>query len=38
MVADGMAEPEILSAYPDLDRDDLIEALRDAAEAGRGRG
>ena len=38
MVADGMAEPEILSAYPDLERDDLAEALRYAAEAVRGRG
>jgi len=38
MVADGMAEPEILSAYPDLDHDDVTEALRYAAEAVRGRG
>jgi uncharacterized protein (DUF433 family) len=38
MVADGMTEAEILSAYPDLERDDLAEALRYAAEAVRGRG
>jgi uncharacterized protein (DUF433 family) len=28
MIADGMTENEILSAYPDLERDDLHEALR----------
>jgi len=37
MVADGMAETEILAAYPDLDRDDIAEALRFAAEAVRER-
>ena len=37
MVADGMTEAEILSAYPDLERDDLAEALRYAAEAVRER-
>jgi uncharacterized protein (DUF433 family) len=37
MVADGMTEPEILSAYPDLEREDLAEALRYAAEAVRER-
>lgn len=37
MVADGMAEAEILAAYPDLERDDLAEALRYAAEAVRER-
>ena len=37
MVADGMAEAEILSAYPDLERDDVTEALRYAAEAVRER-
>ena len=37
MVADGMTETEILSAYPDLERDDLAEALRYAAEAVRER-
>jgi uncharacterized protein (DUF433 family) len=33
MVADGMAEPQILAAYPDLQREDINEALRYAAEA-----
>jgi uncharacterized protein (DUF433 family) len=33
MIADGMSEPEILSAYPDLERDDVREALRYAADA-----
>ena len=28
MVADGMNESEILEAYPDLERDDIQEALR----------
>jgi uncharacterized protein (DUF433 family) len=37
MVADGMAEAEILSAYPDLEREDVREALRYAAEAVRER-
>lgn len=37
MVADGMSEPEILAAYPDLEKDDLTEALRYAAEAVRER-
>jgi uncharacterized protein (DUF433 family) len=37
MVADGMTEAEILSAYPDLERGDLAEALRYAAEAVRER-
>jgi uncharacterized protein (DUF433 family) len=37
MVADGMAEAEIRAAYPDLERDDLAEALRYAAEAVRER-
>jgi uncharacterized protein (DUF433 family) len=37
MVADGMAENEILSAYPDLERDDISEALHYAAEAVRER-
>jgi uncharacterized protein (DUF433 family) len=37
MFADGMTEAEILTAYPDLDRDDLHEALRYAAEAVRER-
>lgn len=37
MVADGMAEADILAAYPDLQRDDIQEALRYAAEAVRER-
>ncbi len=37
MVADGMAEEEILKAYPDLDREDIREALQFAAEAVRER-
>jgi uncharacterized protein (DUF433 family) len=37
MVADGMSEPEILDAYPDLEAEDLREAMRYAAEAVRER-
>jgi uncharacterized protein (DUF433 family) len=37
MVADGMTEAEILAAYPDLEREDIGEALRYAAEAVRER-
>jgi uncharacterized protein (DUF433 family) len=37
MVADGMAENEILTAYPDLGRDDISEALHYATEAVRER-
>lgn len=37
MVAEGMTEPEILAAYPDLEHEDLGEALRYAAEAVRER-
>ena len=37
MVADGMEEEEILSAFPDLEREDVREALRYAAEAVRER-
>ena len=33
MVADHMTEAEILGAYPDLQADDIAEALRYAAEA-----
>lgn len=33
MVADGMSQSEILDAYPDLEADDITEALRFAAEA-----
>jgi uncharacterized protein (DUF433 family) len=38
MLADGMTEAEILAAYPDLQREDIQEALRYAAEAVRERG
>lgn len=37
MIADGMSEDEILTAYPDLEREDIREALRYAAEAVRER-
>jgi uncharacterized protein (DUF433 family) len=37
MVAEGMAEDEILAAYPDLAREDIREALHFAAEAVRER-
>ena len=37
MVADGMTPDEILHAYPDLERDDIGEALKYAAEAVRER-
>jgi uncharacterized protein (DUF433 family) len=37
MVADGMTHAEILSALPDLDSEDIAEALRYAAEAVRER-
>jgi uncharacterized protein (DUF433 family) len=37
MVADGMSVEEILNAYPDLERADISEALRYAAEAVRER-
>ena len=37
MVADGMAEGEILKAYPDLTAADIQEALKYAAEAVRER-
>lgn len=33
MIADGMTEDEILKAYPDLEPEDVREALRYAAEA-----
>jgi uncharacterized protein (DUF433 family) len=35
MVADGMNEEEILKAFPDLESEDIHEALRYAAEAVR---
>ena len=37
MIADGMIEEEILDAYPDLEREDIREALHFAAEAVRER-
>jgi uncharacterized protein (DUF433 family) len=37
MVADGMREDEILRSYPDLEREDIREALQYAAEAVRER-
>lgn len=37
MIADGMTETEILGAYPDLEREDIREALHYAAEAVRER-
>jgi uncharacterized protein (DUF433 family) len=37
MVSEGMTEAEILNAYPDLEVEDVREALRYAAEAVRER-
>jgi uncharacterized protein (DUF433 family) len=37
MVADRMTREEILAAYPDLEAEDIEEALRYAAEAVRER-
>ena len=37
LVADGMDEAAILEAYPDLEREDIREALRFAADAVRER-
>ena len=37
MVADGMSPPEILAAYPDLEPEDIQEALHYAAESARER-
>jgi uncharacterized protein (DUF433 family) len=37
MVGEGMTETEILKAYPDLEPEDIREALRYAAEAVRER-
>ena len=31
MIADGMSSSEILDAYPDLESDDIVQALRYAA-------
>ncbi|MCS7291658.1 MAG: DUF433 domain-containing protein [Gloeomargarita sp. SKYBB_i_bin120] len=33
MLAEGLSAPEILAAYPDLEQEDIREALRYAAEA-----
>lgn len=37
MVADGMSQTEIVDAYPDLEVEDVREAMRYAAEAVRER-
>lgn len=37
MIADGLSRTEILELYPDLEAEDLSEALRFAAEAVRER-
>jgi uncharacterized protein (DUF433 family) len=37
MVADGLSNPDILAAYPDLEAEDIAEALRYAADAVRER-
>jgi len=37
MVADGMSDEAVLEAFPDLEREDIREALRYAAEAVRER-
>jgi len=37
MISEGMTEEEILNAYPDLEPEDIREALRYAAEAVRER-
>jgi len=37
MFADGMSEEEMLKAFPDLEHEDIREALRYAAEAVRER-
>lgn len=37
MIAEGMSPQEILDAYPDLETDDVHQALRYAAEAVRER-
>jgi uncharacterized protein (DUF433 family) len=37
MAADGMSDQEILAAYPDLEAEDVREAMRYAAEAVRER-
>ncbi len=37
MIADGLTQPQILAAYPDLEADDIKDALNYAAEAVRER-
>jgi len=37
MLADGMTDADVLEAFPDLEAEDLAEALRYAAEAVRER-
>lgn len=37
MIADGMTEEEILKSYPDLEHEDINEALKYAAESVRER-
>ena len=37
MIADSLTEAEILAAFPDLEREDIHEALRYAAQALRER-
>jgi uncharacterized protein (DUF433 family) len=37
MIADGLTEADILAAYPDLEQNDIHEALRYAADAVRER-
>lgn len=37
MIADGLSETEIVAAYPDLEVEDVREAIRYAAEAVRER-
>ena len=37
MIADGMSETEVVTAYPDLEVEDVREAIRYAAEAVRER-
>ena len=37
MIADGMSEAQILGPYPDLEADDIKDALKYAAEAVRER-
>jgi len=37
MIADGMSEEEILKAFPDLELEDIRQALQYAAEAVRER-